>query len=495
MKNRVVKVITALILSVAVFFNCSVFSFALSPVKTLPGKSWHSYPVSRKVSTGVYPDLPSNFIGFSDSNLQGFTWYSNYEEFDKTDWSVETSTRSASLSFMSGIDVPENYIVLGNSDSDFVCYEIPADCVVRVNNGLVLIENIYASNVGTISCFKWASPSFSEHSVSSVSANDFMYYIPDYNLNKGDFIHYSTVDVLFYSGNDVYFTASSGSLSSVKFTCVESIKYKTFTVSVGVPISSLSFNLEQEYVFDFSDLGVVFADIPHVFSFSFNAAYVSSEGEIVDIAGKDGFSVLLDTYLNPFEISDSNYRYYTSNKLYKYPLSFDFMYSQDFKNSNCDYIVFFFVARCDSVLMLFPGDVSMYDYESYTEEKRWNDLNNKLDFLIDGDTGLAAPVYDDKISGAVDEQDEIVNGLYDSLNSGAEQQLSDLNSVLGTSFNSYEEFFADNVKQLDSNFGEAFLEVRNLFDRVVGATDMTILILFSLTFGFAVYVLGRRLKS
>lgn len=197
----------------------------------------------------------------------------------------------------------------------------------------------------------------------------------------------------------------------------------------------------------------------------------------------------MDLYLNPYPTSNDKYRDYHAGEYYDYSFSNAFAYDSKFIDKDIKYMYFTFTICCDSPVLLFPGTLNIFSYDSYAENERHQELSNKISYIIDGDTGVPEVKLDTSdIDNTIQNQDEILQSIYDSLN-------DDILDYLPEGYDNYGDYLNDNINSLQSE--ELFLTfgfVKEMFDEVVSATGIMSLLLFSLTFGFAIYVLGRRLS-
>lgn len=189
---------------------------------------------------------------------------------------------------------------------------------------------------------------------------------------------------------------------------------------------------------------------------------------------------------------------------------FDFVGPIDFREldtsgTSIDIIVSFsFVS--DGYNLFFPGSFSILDYTEYVTESNHTEVinqitivgsqitdavgevNDTLEYIVSGDIGVPQPDIDtSELDTVVQEQDSIVEDVLSSLG----YVISD---YLPPGYDSYSDYLIDNINSFNSSeFSNSFSFINQTFDGIVSYFSILPLLLFSLSFGFAVFAIGRRL--
>ena len=109
--------------------------------------------------------------------------------------------------------------------------------------------------------------------------------------------------------------------------------------------------------------------------------------------------------------------------------------------------------------------------------------------LVYGDTGVpyVEPVDTSPVDDYVNSEQAIMGGVYELLDDQIVNKLpagsADVDSYL-----------QDSVDSFVNNMGASIRSISSLFDDIVEASSIMPLMLFVLSFGFAVFMLGRRLS-
>lgn len=181
-------------------------------------------------------------------------------------------------------------------------------------------------------------------------------------------------------------------------------------------------------------------------------------------------------------------------------------------------ILFTFQFASDGNNLVFPGTFSIVDYNDLRSEVQHKDIINQIDtsagaiitsigdsanlitgsignlntnieYIISGDIEIEQPDMDTaELDAIISEQDELIGNIISSLN-------DDISDYVPAGYNSYAEYLIDNINSFKSDeYNNTFSFIRSTFDSLIASLSILPLVLFSLTFGFAVFALGRRLS-
>lgn len=170
---------------------------------------------------------------------------------------------------------------------------------------------------------------------------------------------------------------------------------------------------------------------------------------------------------NPHELPDSGDEW----KIYTLYFSFDDVYSVDFNNLTCSF-QFFGMSNPQGRSYLW------FDYISI--------CSVSLDYSIP-DIGNK-----DELSDTISQSGEVDKAVNDAIN----QQMSD---ALGFEVNSADQALDSvielySLSELESYYINAFTGINDLYNRIVSVLDLQTIIYFALTFGLAMFLLGRGLS-
>lgn len=484
--KRAIRCITVFIVSFSVIV-CSSFSVFASYL--VPLYSSENFYNSHE-DTGVYPTVPSGFSS-SISSLNGRMWLSDVTNFDNDEWEIQTGFHNV---FLSGVSSDRLFIV-GTEDNTFFGFEIPSSgFTVRLDvdgESFCLEANAgYASSGFYINSYTWTEGNYNSPDVERIYFGDnFVVALYDYFPDVGDFIFYSAVNVYYWSANSIFYSADNCLYNEVPIEIPVTVQYKTYTVTAMLDVNNSFLSQGQQYMYEFDKLGIVYRDTPHVMRMQMIASYLDEDFNFVTVNGETGYVQTLHLYQNPFPSSTDNYRDYTPGTYYDHSFSDSFTYSHDFIEAGVKWIWFRFTIRCDTPVLLFPGTLNVYSYSDYMENQRYEELQNSISYIIDGDTGVPEVKIDTSdLEGSVQEQDAILDDIYSSLDSQTQELLIEFG------YSSMVDLFQSNMNDMnDFNMLASFDFVKMLFNKVISATGLSALMLFTLTFGFAMYVLGRRL--
>lgn len=263
-----------------------------------------------------------------------------------------------------------------------------------------------------------------------------------------------------------------------------------------IPVDVMQNLSGKDTAFLFEDFGYItaantsFIDFRYSMTFRDNGNIISS-AQFMDYKY---FGFLEDDYLEPAEY-----------QIFDYVDPVDFR-KLDISGSAIDIIVSFtFIS--DGYNLFFPGSFSILDYTEYIIESNHNEVinqitvvgsqitdavgkvNTSLEYIVSGDIGVPQPDIDtSELDNIVQEQDEIIGDILSSLD-------DDISDFVPAGYDSYADYLIDNINSFKStDFDNTFTFIRSTFDSLVTSLSILPLMLFSLSFGFAVFAIGRRLR-
>ena len=311
---------------------------------------------------------------------------------------------------------------------------------------------------------------------------------------KFDFTPVMFSELYWWSDFNGYLSTSSG-FSSFSPTNIPLEDYpdpKTVCIEY---VYKFSVNLD----FSFSDLSagdvfnMFFTDVGFVNVFDMSYMYLSFQMSSGDFTSD---------YINLFyynELLTSNYIpadtvTFTDFDVGKFSLS----------SSSGAELTFSFIIASDDPVLFFPGSLDFVSQGNYLSQKNHNEtldtiklssadiveaIQNSNYELVYGDTGVpyVEPVDTSPVDDYVNSEQTIMGGVYDILD---EQIVNKLPS--GTA--DVDTYLKDSVNSFVNNMRASISSISSLFDDIVEASSIMPLMLFVLSFGFAIFMLGRRLS-
>lgn len=304
-----------------------------------------------------------------------------------------------------------------------------------------------------------------------------------------DYVDYDTVYL--GAGSDTFLTGVH----------VHRILIDTLYVTSGVLLFQIPVDVMQslsgkDTAFLFEDFGYITAANTSFIDFRYSMTF-RDNGNIISSAQFMDYKYLGfidDEYLEPGE-----------HQIFDYVDPVDFR-KLDTSSTTIDIIVSFsFVS--DGYNLFFPGSFSILDYTEYVTESNHNEVinqitvvgsqitdavgkvNTTLEYIVSGDIGVPQPDIDTSdLDSVVQEQDAIVEDVLASIG-------GIVLDYLPPGYDSYSDYLIDNIKSFNSpDLVSTFSFINQSFDSIVTSFSILPLLLFSLSFGFAVFAIGRRLR-
>lgn len=508
--KRVAKIITVFILSLSVIL-CSSFSvFAYHPVISVKSSDWNI--VSDDTYSGVYPNKIPGHNLFEDyvykhEELNGSTYYTsrfsddNYYQITKSDVTIPQFPQTDSWAF--GSWLPDFDKIVFKCGYSFYCAFIQGFNKVYLTESNLLNFDV-TGVTGEIDYYKFTYP-FSTWQYDSYVD----YYGGDnlisFNIPNPVDIVWSTIDIYSADKTKITHKADNNDIQGTK----HEIEYETpvsvltGTMSVTVDKDSVSRLSFGSFALLFKNFGFVCGYDTGLLSYSYSLTIrkgidLSGTAEIMaysyDSTCSDYGLDVGEAYINnTFDVLDINYDM-----------------SQDVE------FIFNYKFVSDSYHLYFPGSIDFVEFENYEDDMEHDEVMNAINdaaTVIGGSVTSAsselaseiASTYDKlvtstqpkpdlsidtgKVDNIVAEEEEILNNIYDDINSRTDEYLK----VIG--FSSLEGLFDEKINDLNNDqLSASFDFVKSLFDQVVSATGVSTLLFFSLCFGFCIFVLGRRLS-
>lgn len=324
-------------------------------------------------------------------------------------------------------------------------------------------------------------------------------------------LHYNSLPVMEYVDyNSVWFSAVDSSVYSSLIShnlTVEDLFVTSGALYFQIPSETIQNMDGKDTAFVFEDFGFItaantsFVDFRYNMTFRLNGSFVSS-GQFI---GYKYLGFMDDKYFSP-----------GSSEIFDHAEPVDFR-EVSVSGVPLDIVVTFkFIS--DGYVLFFPGDFSIQYYSEYVEDKNHNEIvdaiggissditssidsstsqivgsidsvNKNLEYVISGDIGVPQPDLDtSELDDIVQEQDEIIGDILSSLDDSVSDSIP-------VGYNNYGDYLIDNIKSFKSSeFDNTFTFIRSTFDNLVASLSIMPLLLFSLSFGFAVFALGRRLR-
>lgn len=523
-RKRAMKILITVILSFSIIISCSFSCFAAKTLYSVNSSEWivDDYSVSR----GIYPDkLPSLARGFipkvysySELNGDSFVISNAWDDGeDIADCQVllpELPSESyfpskyASLIFC----FKDSYFLLTGFDDTKAHF---VDDYDNESYNLYSLSGTQTAYIYTLSYpfTNWiynSSMSVSDgHSISSIIPYTYAFKwsnTPIYDYVDPEYSYYKNPSD--FNIFDVVFTHNFS---------------RTLSYTSGIlyfQISSDVFNklLGHDIAFLLEDFGYIIGTTSEYIYFTYNATFYLNgkvfgtanfmdyvyRGWVTDDVHEPGYAYIND-YYDPIDLSS---------------------YSAV---SDTIEILFTFQFASDGYNLIFPGSFSIVDYSDLRQELQHEELNNKIDsaagqittsignavtnisnsisastsaitgavaevnstleYIKSGDIEIEQPDMNTaELDEVVKEQDKIISDVLSSLNVSVSE-------VLPPGYKNYGEYLIDNIKLFQcEEYNNTFNFIRSTFENLVASLSIMPLLLFSLSFGFAVFALGRRLR-
>lgn len=490
--KRAARYITVFIVSFSVIVCGSFSVFAYYPIFSHKSSDW--VVATDDIYSATYPD---NVVmsGIKDSvfqhtELNGETYYTS--KFWDDDYEVITS---------SDVIIPE--LPVGEFDFNGDSIENGKKIIFRSGSCIYIafvysFNNVYLNNkdyhgnsvlefdvtgcTGEIQYYMLSYP------FSSWTYDSYVDYYVDTNLCVfGDGqgipsveIIWSDVDIFLNDGDEIYHSADNSDMVGTKYLLEFGKPLSVLSGALYFHIDSKTFDRLSESVtaFLFENIGFVigtntsFLDIRYDTTMRVNGEHV-------------GHATLFHYNYNS---SDS---LFVGDKVIDDFIEIVDLSTLDFDGYGID-VVFSFSFVSNGYNLFFPGSLEIVEYGSYEESEEHKEIINSIqsgfDSILNNKIGLEEVVIDTSVvDDIVQKQDEILKDVYGDLDNVIDNNMPD-------GYEDYNDYLEDNIDYFNENLFDAFGYVKNLFENVVEVTGISALILFCLSFGFAMYILGRRLS-
>lgn len=492
MRNyRVVKIIVALTLTAAVFLYSTVFASAYVPIWRCDSSEW--IIDSPDIYRAAYPIRPYNHkldeIVFSYSEFFEETYYlsdfwnDDYKTIDDTVVQIPPCPSDYSVAFGNPLEDHDMIAVSVGNNIYLAFFDGVNQVYVDDTDGVLWFDT--EGRTGEINIYELNYP-YTSWSLSKWY--DFYDSVPVLAFNTSDsgprpcHVVWSTVDVYNLERSDVIFETSLNKFFG-----------QYYTVEFAKPISVLEGNLYCTIsAAEFEKVSYTLS----AFVFDKCGFIIGTDTSFVDIEygltiRQDGQLLFSDVFMsyNYNEVDSDNYLPVGSHAFDQIVQKIDYK-DVNLVGSNID-LYFTFSFASDGFNLFFPGSVELVEYESFNQQQQHNEvigaIQNGFDSIMNADVELEKIVVDtSNVDNFVQEQDDIINGIYDDTDKIIEDNLPD-------GYENYEDYLEDNIDYFNENLSDAFKFVKKMFEHIVDFSGQAYLILFCLSFGFGMYVLGRRL--
>lgn len=492
-KYRVIKTIIALTLTVAIVLCGSVFVSAYHPIFSLKSSDW--VVATDEIYSASYPD---NVVmsGMKDSvfqheELNGETYYTS--KFWEDDYTVLTETEVVFPALPDGnfktngkSVTTGDKILFKSGDSFYIAFAYGFSMVYVTDQSYhsqLQLEFDVAGCTGEIVYYELCYPfsTWEYHSYNDFYVNTDVCVFSADNTPSAVEIIWSDVDVKTYTGANNYHSAADfdivGSTHKIEFE-------KPLSVLSGAlyfHIDSKTFDRLSESVtaFLFENVGFVIGTDTNFLDIRYDTT-MRVNGELA------GHTTLFHYNYNSSESS-----LFVGDKVIDDFIEVVDLSTLDFDGYGID-VVFSFSFVSNGFNLFFPGSLELVEYGSYEESEEHKEIINTIqsgfDSILNNKIGLEEVVIDTSVvDDIVQKQDEILKDVYGELDNIIDNNMPD-------GYEDYNDYLEDNIDYFNKNLSNAFSFVKKLFESIVEATGISYLILFCLSFGFAMYVLGRRLS-
>lgn len=519
-RKRAMKILITVILSFSIIISCSFSCFASKTFFSLDSSDWGID--SEAVFMGHYPDknppIASGFISdvysyeelYDDYYVISNYWNDNYKritsvEFFMPDFPVENY-------FPNNV----NHIIFKNNDNFYLATGFNTSTAKLINHydeeyyGFIgSADSIYIYSL-TYPYSEWCYYGSFVPNRLSLTSYPFLQSIVWSDCPVYDYVDY---DSIYESAStyDVFNKLFSFSLN------------RTLSVTQGVLWNEIDNQISSKL--SFQDVSFLFERFGYIIGTSSSFVLFDVDMSIYlnkELIGtSDVFEYCFDGSLNDSWLEPGQ-AYINS-----YDCRMDFSNTDIGDNDLYFFITFEFVS--DGYNLVFPGDFSIVSASELETEKQHQNIINSLNaisknitgsvdsaasqitgsvnsaasqitgsvdavnsslvYIMTGDVEIAQPDMDTaELDDLVSEQDEIIGNILSSLD-------DEISGFVPAGYSSYSEYLIDNINSFKSDeYYSAFQFIRSTFDNLVASLSILPLLLFSLTFGFSVFALGRRLR-
>lgn len=526
-KKRVLKFIICLIVSVSIIVQCSFSSFAkVTTYFSQDSTDWATD--SAHLHTGIYPDkLPAQAMGsipevyrheelYGDYCIVSTNWDDDYTIMESYDFffPLIPDSKSGRDSFGSAVFYWNDlYFLVTDFDPDYlrIVFDYDNDDYLILNKSVSYQTfNIY---VLSYPFENWVF--YEGRSIASTSSLISLFDFDSIRLMWSDVPIYDFVD-----SNTPYCDASDFNFLDILYTHEF---YEYLSVSQGLlflelnePVTKKFSNKDLSFLFE--RFGFIVDSETSFVHFDYNMTMYLDK-ELIGVA--DIFEYNYQGYLTE-SFLEAGTAYYNT-----YDSRVDFS-DLDFTGHNL-YILVTFEFASDGTNLIFPGDFSVVSATEYFEQQEnqvvintitngFSSVNSTIDsavtsisseiahstsaitdavdkvsgqieYIVSGDIDKEIPeTNNEELDNLVAEQDEIIENILSSLD-------DDISDFVPAGYSSYKDYLLDNINSFKSDeFDNSFEFVRSTFDNIISSFSILPLVLFSLSFGFAVFALGRRLS-
>lgn len=533
--KRVLKMIICLIVSVSIIIQCSFSSFAAKTMFSVDSSEW--IVADKGVQKGVYPDknpsLAQDFIPkvysysdlFGDSYVISKNW-ADGEDITQCDILLpEIPSESFFPSDYSSLIFcyKDSYFLLTGFDDS------KAHFVENYDNEEYQLYSVSGNQTAYLYTLSYPFTTWIYHSSFTVKQGNLNSSVIPYTYE----LKWSDTPVYDYTDPEysVWSSPSDFNIFDEVFThnFSKSLSYTSGLLYFHIPEDVFNKLLGSDIAFLLEDFGYIIGTESEFVYFTYNATFYVNGTAF-------GTADFMDYTYRGWVTDDTHLPGYAYINDYYDPIDLTSFESFD---TGVD-ILFSFQFASDGYNLIFPGSFSIVDYSDLKQEVQHNEVIDKIDSVggsittsignavtdisssINSSTSqITGSVSDasDKISGSVDavndnieyiisgdieiEQPDMDTSELDDIVAEQDEIIGDILSSIDVSvanavpegYKNYGDYLIDNISSFKSSeYDSTFTFIRSTFDNLISSLSILPLVLFSLSFGFAVFALGRRLS-
>ena len=526
-RKRAMKILITVILSFSIIISCSFSCFAARTFFEVDSSDWI---LSSEIAVGRYPDQMPSGTSFHESVYQHSELNGDCFVFSN-DWTQVDMIREIEFYFP---EFPEHFAPAGrqsnlvlNAGDFFFLYQYDSAHIYNVcyyDDDPAYFGFRTGSVASYYKVFRCSYPFDSWEPFQTISVSAF-----------GEaHVSFPVPVSITFSDTPIYdFLSSSDNFMVWYFEGIYKLQEQEFfyklkkpldvcqgSMYLSVPASEVKKLSKKSTAFILENFGYICGTETDFMSFFYHAT-LRVNGEYYGSAEFVEYSY----------VGFWNDNYHPVGYAYISDYSDDVDFSElDLTNSDTEVdILISFVYYSTGYVLVFPGTFKIVDYSDYASEQLNQNVINKIDssagqittsignavtdisgsisastsaitgavgevdstleYIKSGDIEIEQPDMNTaELDEVVKEQDKIIFDILSSLNVSVSE-------VLPPGYKNYSEYLIDNIKSFQSEeYNNTFNFIRSTFENLVASLSIMPLLLFSLSFGFAVFALGRRLR-
>ena len=489
MRHNRVKIILALIVTVAVMISSTVSVFAYNPVITIKSSDWIA---SNSEISYVYPQFS---VDTGENGLDFKQYKDLYDESCFVALSKDT--------YISHFDVDINtsdfkfdgfYIFVSGYKLYIVNFESKYAKVGLDSNGSFYV-NVWGSDLhpgyGEINIKTLIYPfnSYYESSTRYFGDNYEVKLKETYKLypasNLTPIYHttpvYNIVNGYFANSFFIDYSLPLADVFGLRFELKTPVEMYGGSITFDLTAEQLLRFKKGQYVFKFTNMGFI----------PFSDCYFAYPLFVLNVIESGREYAEQTVMINTPSVCDVGREEYTeyaragSCNVDDYIINWNNVFLGESDSVYTCVLSFAFI--CDVGSAFFPGTVEIVEYDDFEDTLHHYEVLDAIDGALHTDVTVDKIIIDSSgIDSFVDQQDVIIGGIESDLD-------NIINGNLPDGYGHYSEYLGDSVNAFDS-IRSSFAFINTMYDRTVDAIGMAPVILFCLSFGFATYAIGRRLR-